>query len=199
MVAHAAAGAASTTQNAVTSADRTAEVTVNPGKLEFQTKDGSAVTPSFNFESAKVTDQTQSELKPTGSTTDTSYTLGVSNFLGDGSAWQVNAQLSDFDDKHGHNLEGARLYLKGEKINSKGKPLSTAPSATLTAGGPSAVFLDAKTDEVMGQVTDSLANTTLELPNVDYAGTYTAKLTYTLTTGPQETQTTPTPQPSTQH
>ncbi|KRL15623.1 hypothetical protein FD38_GL000626 [Levilactobacillus zymae DSM 19395] len=199
MVAHAAAGAADTTQDTASqTAERQATVDVQPGDLKFQTKDGLAVTPSFNFESAKVTDQAQPELKPTGSTIDTSYTLGVSNFLG-GAAWQVSAQLGAFDDKHGHNLKGAFLHLKGEEVNSKGKPLSAAPSANLTAGGPSAVFLDARTDEAMGKVTDSLANTTLELPNVDYAGTYTAKLTYTLTTGPQEAQTTPTSQPSTQH
>lgn len=202
MVAHAAAGAASTTQDTASqTAERQATVDVQPGDLKFQTKDGSAVTPSFNFGSAKVTDQAQPELKPTGSTIDTSYTLGVSNFLGDGSAWQVTAKLGAFDDKNGHNLKGAVLHLKGEKVNSKGKPLVTAPHANLTAGGSSAAFLDAKTGEAMGQVTDSLAGTTLELPSnsVDYAGTYTAQLTYTLTNGPQGPQSSLTSQPSTQH
>lgn len=200
MVAHAAAGAADTTQNTVASADRTAQVTVNPGELKFQTDKGKseAIAPSFTFKTAKVSNGAQ-----TGLTADAAdNSLGISNMLG-GSPWQINVHLGEFTGQNNkdHKLSGAVLNLTPQisKADLNATPASVK-SITVTSGNDAVPLLVAAEDQDMGNVTTSLAGTTLNLPNAaNYAETYTAKLTYTLTTGPQGAQTTPTPQPSTQH
>ena len=195
MVAHAAADAASATQNTVASADRTAEVTVKSGELKFQTDNkGKAIAPSFTFKTAKVSNEAQ-----TGLTADSAdNSLGISNMLG-GSPWRVNVKLGEFTGQNNkdHKLSGAVLKLTPQ-ISKADLNATPAPvkSITVTSGNDAVPLLVAAENQDMGNVTTSLAGTTLNLPNAaNYAETYTATLTYTLMATPQtaETQTT-TPQ-----
>jgi hypothetical protein len=93
MVAHAAAGAADTTQDTASrTAERQATVDVQPGELKFQTDNkGKAIAPSFTFKTAKVSNGAQNGL--TADSADNS--LGISNMLG-GSPWQINVHLGEF-------------------------------------------------------------------------------------------------------
>lgn len=193
MVAHAAAGAADTTQNTASqTAERQATVDVQPGDLKFQTDNGKAIAPSFNFGKTQVSNQTQ-----TGLAADSSAgLLEISNMLG-GSPWQINVKLDNFTGKNEHKITGAELNLtpKITKADFNQELISTPNPIKVTSGAAAVKLLSAGKDKNMGDVKASLDNATLDLPNATYSDHYTATLTYTLMATPQtaETQTT-TPQ-----
>ncbi|KRK94602.1 WxL domain-containing protein [Levilactobacillus acidifarinae] len=167
--------------HAAATANQTASVEVDKGQLVFQSKDGKAQTPSFTFNNPKVSAASQT----VGLNSNNATTLGISNQLGTGEPWYVSAQLGTFTstDSNKRTLEEATLNFAPD--STTGSDPVKLSSTNLIAGGSAAPLLSAAKDTGMGDVATSLAKTTLTLPKVTYAGTYTAQLTYTLTTGPQ--------------
>ncbi|MCI1553079.1 MAG: WxL domain-containing protein [Levilactobacillus sp.] len=186
---------AADTDTTADSASKSASVTVTGGDLQF-TKDENSMqeAPSFQFGDAKVSTGEQTGLKATGfsnkNTADT-YTgsvLSVDDDRGTGAGWTVSAALGAFSDDANHILTGAQLKMNAAIPSGT----ATAPAATLTAADSASdtatavpVFTAAK-DAGMGTSTTDLKGATLDLPSAEYAGTYTAPLTYTLTAGPTE-------------
>ncbi|WP_164504789.1 WxL domain-containing protein [Levilactobacillus huananensis] len=192
-VANAAEGDTASSDSAATSATKSAQVKVDAGLLTLS-KDGSGnlMAPSFVFGDAKVSTKDQGSLKATGfsntknaSDTYTGSTLSVDDNSGAGKGWDVTATLSDFSDGASHTLDGANMTMTASGIESDTKDtLPTAPKTTLTAGGAAAPVFSAAVGSGMGNSKADFAGTTLDLPTADYAGTYTADLTYTLAAGP---------------
>lgn len=173
-------------------ADKSASVTVTGGDLSFGTDATSSgiEAPSFTF-AASVSNKSQT-LSPTNFTdTKNSATdkyagsnLAVDDETGTGSGWNVTANLGAFT---GTQSLGATLNM----VTTTPKAGEAATSATtpLVAGGtPTPVFSAAKGNG-MGTSTADFAKSTLDLPADAYAGTYTAALTYTLTSGPTDNPT----------
>lgn len=170
------------------STTKSASVDVTGGSLAF-TKDsnGSQEAPSFNF-GAKVSANSQSGIAATGydNTKDTTdkyagSELSVDDESGTGNGWQVTAKLGAFSDSASHNLTGAVLHMKSDTSEATGV---TIPTADLTAGDAAQPIFTAAKDAGLGTSTADYKGTTLDIPSAEYAGTYTADLTYTLTSGP---------------
>ena len=186
-----------------TEADKSASVTVTGGSLQIaKDTNGNQVAPSFNFtkdkdgNAIKVSTAAQKGLTAdtfTNKDTTDKYTgsdLTVDDNTGTGAGWHVTAQLGAFSDGS-HSLSGATLHLIPTGTKTDNGTAATATSTDLTAGdAATTTVFNAAENAGMGTSTTSLAGSTLDIPAASYAGTYTANLTYTLTSGPDSTSTT---------
>ncbi|QMU07682.1 WxL domain-containing protein [Levilactobacillus suantsaii] len=161
----------------------TVTATVNSGSLGFaKTNSGQTIVPSLQFKTAlgRQTTPTSLAVRPAGTQ------LAIENFLGTGEPWHLSVRLGAFKNLEHPNIavDGAKLHLNPSSPTSQSTYPAVAYSPELKAGGDAAVILRGKKDGGMGRTQLDLANTQLDWPAVRYAGSYTADLTYTLTTGP---------------
>lgn len=195
---------ANAADTAATSAAKSASVTVNPGELTITktgTDDVDQMAPSFKFGDASVSTKTQT-VSPLSESdggfknvinSDDSYSgskLSVDDNSGTGGGWHVTAQLAALSDgatTNSHDLAGAVLHMVGSGATSDDSTkAATAPKADLSAGGDAATIFNAKAGNGMGNSTADFSGSSLTLPTATIKGTYTAALTYTLTSGPDD-------------
>lgn len=189
-----ASAADTDSSSAATSATKSANVTVTGGSLEIaKDTNGMLEAPSFAFQ-ANVSATAQDGLTTKDYTnTDASDTykyskLYVDDNTGTGNGWHVTAQLGAFSDGASHDLSGAELHVISTGTKSDGGTAATAPTADLIAGADAAsVVFNAVKGGGLGTSTTDLGGSTLDIPSANYKGTYTAALTYTLTSGPDST------------
>lgn len=181
-------------------ANKSASVDVSAGDLTI-TKTGTdgadRMAPSFLFGS--VSANGQKGIKATGFdnkvNTDDTYknsVLSVDDNSGSGAGWHVTAKLGAFSTgttDGSHTIDGASLNMIPTATKSASTKQAEAPSTTLEAGGDDVVVFNAEVGAGLGTSTTDFKGSTLDLPAVEYTGTYTAPLTYTLTSGPQSNPT----------
>lgn len=187
----------SSSDSAATSATKSARVDVTAGVLTITktgTNDADQMAPSFQFSNANVSTKSQTVspmadggFKNVNNAAD-SYdgsVLSVDDNSGSGAGWHVTAQLAAFSDGANHDLSGAVLHMASADTKSDDTDkAATAPNADLKAGGDAATVFNATAGDGLGNSTADFKDATLTLPQAEYAGNYTADLTYQLTSGP---------------
>ncbi|QMU07628.1 hypothetical protein [Levilactobacillus suantsaii] len=187
-VTPALAATGDTTTTAPQTATGKATVAVTPGTLAFATDNGKAVVPSFDF---NVGLDSLDKAVPAANSGD----LKIDNFLGDGSSWSLTATLGQFntvnkDQKPQGTLEFDSSALSKtdatDKLKTTQETLASPTTATEKVA-PKTLFSAPQNDEDgMGTLSMTLQPKLTNFSGVDRTGTYTADLTYTLTSGPQK-------------
>jgi hypothetical protein len=183
-----------------TGSDQTAQVEFTPGTTPMFTinADGSVNAPSFGFGTHNLTGLAQLlhtfDFINRKNTSDT-YTgsvLQVSDLSSQGNGWAVKTKVSTTIDGN-HSLAATKLTLSsadgltvadGTNTPDGNNIPALSNDLELDSDADFSTLITADKDSGMGIFNLDLANSTLQVPNAQYAGNYVSDLTYSIEATP---------------